>query len=306
MVNCGVCAKVISSNKLKLVCSDCNGEFHAACLKMSKADIECITADELVWRCGNCASKRRKSMRLDSSIQEGNVTLDDIMAAINEIRSSQRSCERDYNISFESINTKLDENTMAIKSHSEQYEKCIKIMEDLISENKQLKEKVKRLEERLEDVEQYSRSNSLEIHGIPMEKNENVISIVKEVGRALDLDISDSMVDACHRLGNKQQNGNPPGIIVKFVRRIDKEEFIRKRRVKRTLSTRHINRTDDRPIYVNESLSPSRRRLLAMARAARNEKNYKFLWIRNGKIYLRKEENAAVKIVSNQDDLSKL
>lgn len=305
MVNCGLCAKVIASNKLKLVCSDCDGEFHAACLKMSKADIECITADELVWRCGNCASKRRKSMRLDSSVEEGNVTLDDLMTAIKEVRDSQRSCEKDYNTSFEAINTKLDETNVVLKSQSEQYEKCVKIMEDLISENKQLKEKVRKLEERLEDVEQYSRSNSVEIHGIPVETNENVLNIVKEVGKALDLNISDSMVDACHRLGNKQ-NGNPPGIIVKFVRRLDKEEFIRKRRVKRTLSTRHINRPDDKPIYVNESLSPSRRRLLAMARTARNEKNYKFLWIRNGKIFLRKEENAPVKVVTNQDDLSKL
>lgn len=305
MVNCGVCVKVITSKVLKLICSDCNGEFHAACLKMSKADIECITADGLVWRCVNCASNRRKSMRLDSSVDQGNVTLDDLMTAIKEIRDSQKSCEKDYNISFETVNTKLDENTMAIKLQSEQYEKCIKVMEELLSENKQLKEKVKKLEERLEDVEQYSRSNSLEIHGIPMEKNESVLNIVKEVGRALDLDISDTMVDACHRLGNKQ-NGNPPGIIVKFVRRTDKEEFIRKRRVKRTLSTRHINRPDDRPIYVNESLTPTRRRLLAMARAARNEKNYKFLWVRNGKIFLRKEENAEVKVVSNQEDISKL
>lgn len=305
MVNCGVCIKVITSKVLKLVCNDCSGEFHAACLKMSKADVECITADEMVWRCASCATKRRKSMRLDSSVDEGNVTLDDLMTAIKEIRNSQDSFERNYNTSSETINTKLDENTKAIKLQSEQYEKCMKVMEELLSENKQLKEKVKKLEERLEDVEQYSRSNSLEIHGIPVDNNENVLQVVKEVGRALDMDISDTMVDACHRLGNKQNN-NPPGIIVKFVRRIDKEEFIRRRRVKRTLSTRHINRPDDRPIYVNESLTPARRRLLAMARTARNEKNYKFLWVRNGKIYLRKEENAPVKHVTNQEDISKL
>ncbi|KAG8334164.1 hypothetical protein J6590_096541 [Homalodisca vitripennis] len=51
-----------------------------------------------------------------------------------------------------------------------------------------------------------------------------------------------------------------------FVRRLDKEEFLRRRRVKRTLSTRHIGATDDRPIYDNESLSRARRALYALAR----------------------------------------
>ncbi|KAG8250378.1 hypothetical protein J6590_103211 [Homalodisca vitripennis] len=74
-----------------------------------------------------------------------------------------------------------------------------------------------------------------------------------------------------------------------FVRRLDKEEFLRRRRVKRTLSTRHIGATDDRSIYVNESLSPARRALYALARKYQREKNFKFLWVRNGKIFLRKE-----------------
>ncbi|KAG8328987.1 hypothetical protein J6590_097483 [Homalodisca vitripennis] len=57
---------------------------------------------------------------------------------------------------------------------------------------------------------------------IPVTSNEDVLTIVKDVGRALDLTISDTMMDACHRLGAKQSGNNSPGIIVKFVRRLDK------------------------------------------------------------------------------------
>ncbi|XP_046671348.1 uncharacterized protein LOC124361342 [Homalodisca vitripennis] len=155
---------------------------------------------------------------------------------------------------------------------------------------------------RVEDMEQYSRCNCLEIQGIPVTPAEDVLGIVKEVGKALDVQISDAMVDACHRLG-RQTGDNPPGIIVKFVRRFDKEALLKKRRVKRTLSTRHIGRSDDRPIYVNESLSPARRRLYAMARRVQKEKDFKFLWVRNGKIFLRKEENSPIKVITSQDDL---
>lgn len=306
MPNCGECLKVIGSKVLRVICNDCSREYHAACLKMSKADIDCITADGLVWRCSNCASARRKSMRLESDVDEGKTSLEDLMKVIQEIRDSQKSYEKGYNVAYEALNDKLEENTAVLKSQSEKIDKYCNLIEQLTTENKQLKQKIKTLEERLEDSEQYTRSNSIEIQGIPLEPNEDVLSIVKNVGKAMDLEICETMIDACHRLGKKQNGNNPPGIIVKFVRRLDKEEFLRKRRVKRNLSTRHMGRTDDRPVYVNESLTPARRRLLAMARAVQREKNYKFLWVRNGRIFMRREENASVTIVTTQEDLSKL
>lgn len=306
MPNCGECTKVINLKNLKVVCNDCSKEFHASCLRMSKADIDCITADGLVWRCSSCASTRRKSMRLESDADEGKTSLEDLMKVIQEIRESQKAYEKGYNVAYEALNDKLEENTSVLKMQGEKMEKYFNLIEQLTTENKQLKEKLKVLEERLEDSEQYSRCNAVEIHGIPQEPNENVVDLVKCVGKALDMNISDSMIDACHRLGKKQNGINPPGLIVKFVRRLDKEEFLRKRRVKRTLSTRHMGRTDDRPVYINESLSPARRKLLAMTRAVQKEKNYKFLWVRNGRIFVRREENARFVIVATQDDLSKL
>ncbi|KAG8284259.1 hypothetical protein J6590_106999, partial [Homalodisca vitripennis] len=50
------------------------------------------------------------------------------------------------------------------------------------------------------------------------------------------------------------------------------------------------------------SLSPARRRLHALARKFQREKNYKFLWVRNGKIFMRK---APVKVISSEEDLQR-
>lgn len=303
MSSCGVCLKGFSGNKLKLTCDDCKCEFHAACFKYSKADVDCLSAEGLKWRCKDCAATRRKSMRFEAAAAEGKLSLEDIMKVVTEIRDSQKSYEKSFNDTCESLETQLMENTKALTDQKDQNEQLLHLIETISTENKQLKTKVRMLEDRLEDMEQYSRSNCVEIQGIPVTPTESVMNIVKDVGKALDLTISDSMVDACHRLGVRQNSDNPPGIIVKFVRRLDKEDFLQKRRVKRTLSTRHIGRTDDRPIYINESLSPARRRLHAMARRYQREKSFKFLWVRNGKIFLRKEENAPVKVVSREEDL---
>lgn len=118
----------------------------------------------------------------------------------------------------------------------------------------------------------------------PPKANENVIDLVKAVGYALDYPITESMIDACHRLGSPASNqyDKPLGIIVKMVRRMDAQELLVKRRVKRNLSTSDIGLqlTQSRPIYLNESLSPARRKLFN----AVQEKKYTYLWIRGGKM----------------------
>lgn len=308
MANCGSCTKSITSKQVKLECSDCGREFHAACYKMSKADVECVTADGLPWRCKSCAETRRRSMRFDSDLEEGKYTLDDIMKKITEIAEAQKLQEVNVNKSHESLSEKLDENTKAVIDHKASMDNCLKLIEDLTTENKQLKKKVNDLEQRVEEMEQYSRLNTVEIQGIPEEKNEDVVSVVKAVGKALDMTISESMIDACHRLGKSRtaSNNQPPGIIVKFVRRLDKDSLLQKRRVKSNFSTRHMNLAMDQPVYINEALSPTRRRLCAEARKLKREKKYQYLWVRGGKIFLRREEGAPVIQVTCEDDLAKL
>ncbi|XP_054290921.1 uncharacterized protein LOC129005905 [Macrosteles quadrilineatus] len=274
---------------------------------MAKADVECITADGIPWRCQPCGETRRKSMRFEAEAEEGKLTLHDLMTKITEIADNQKTQEVNFNKSYEALNEKLEENIKINMEQRTTIENSLRLINELIQENKSLNKKVLELEQKVEDMEQYSRANTLEIHGIPYQKGEDVIGVVKEVGKALDLNIADTMIDACHRLGKDLgPNNKPPGIIVKFVRRSDKEEMLRKRRIKNTLSTRHLNLAMDQPVYINEALSPARRRLFAAARQVKRDKHYKYLWVRGGKIFLRKEESAAVIHVRCQADLDKL
>lgn len=100
------------------------------------------------------------------------------------------------------------------------------------------------------------------------------MSTVKNVGKALDMEIADSMV-ICHSLRKKPDPDAPAGIIVKIDRGSDVEHFLAKKRKKKDLSTRHLHLPTDNPIYIDESLSPTRRKLLAMARETRRRQNYK-------------------------------
>lgn len=303
---CGICLKPLLTKHVKLQCDECKFEFHAQCCKMSKVDVDCLVSEGLPWRCNPCAAERRKSMVFESQAQSGNLTLEDIMSILREIKAEMRETIKEFNSSYEVLNEKLEANTELLKKQSEELRSYIDETTRLREENCVLKKKIIDLEVRLEDSEQYSRGNCLELHGIPEEPNECVIDIVKNIGQALELNINDSMVDNCHRLGKRGDASGPAGIIVKFVRKLDAEEVLRKRRIKRNLSTSHLGLSLDRPVYINESLCPARRRLYSLARAAKREKGYKYLWLRNGKIFLRKEENAPICYIKSQTDLDKL
>lgn len=273
-------------------------------MKMSKADIDYLASEQVAWRCDPCSANRRSSLTLEYKANEGSLSLEDVMKAIKDLRDEQKASMKDFNDSYELMNSKLDDNTSALKQNTDKMSEYIAIIDSLTSENVKLKEKVQLLERRVEDMEQYSRRNCIEIQGVPT-TDDKVIDSVKSVGQAVGMEITDSMIDACHLLGKRLNNVGPPGIIVKFVRRIDAESLLMKRRGKK-LSTRHLGLTTDSPVYVNESLTPERRRLFAMARRVKTEKNYKWLWVKGGKILLRKTDGEPVINVKCQADLEKL
>lgn len=246
-------------------------------------------------------------MRLEHTGVEGGVTLENVMSMLKEIQDDQLKNVADFNKANESLHEKIEENTQTLKRGMESIENYIKEIEQLKCENVSLKSKVVDLETRIDELENYSRRNCLEIQGVPEEENENVAEIIKSVGKALNVTIKDEMIDACHRIGRRNDRERPRGIIVKFVRRMDKEQLMyRRKEKKRDFSTRHLNLPTDLPIYLNDSLSPTKRKLLGQARLIKREKAYKYLWLRNGHILLRKQEGSEVVEVKTQADLSKL
>ncbi|KAG8314715.1 hypothetical protein J6590_086326 [Homalodisca vitripennis] len=83
----------------------------------------------------------------------------------------------------------------------------------------------------------YSRVNFVEIYGVPMQPQEDVLSAVKEIGKALGMDVVDSMFDAYHRMGDRAAHNS---------------------------------------IYVNEDLTPTRRRLLGMGRQLKSNNDDRY------------------------------
>lgn len=242
-----------------------------------------------------------------SAAEEGTASISDVVFMLEEAAKDRKRLETQFNDSFEFAHKKIEDQNVLMVEQGRKLDDCLKVIETLRQESVALHNKVKSLESRLEDMEQYTRSNCVEIFGIPEEKNEDVYEVVKKVCNSLDMNISREQIDVCHRLGKPRGSPRPAGVIVKFLRREDKQKLISKRKVKRNLSTQHLGYQQPAvPVYVNESLSPERRKLYSAARDAKKSKNYAYLWTQNGRILMRKEQGSVVIRITTMDDLNKL
>lgn len=95
------------------------------------------------------------------------------------------------------------------------------------------------------------------------------------------------MVDACHWLGSKQE-GRKRGIIVKFTRQ-DVKEVLNSWKIKRNFNTYGLSL-----------------KILNAARALKKEKGYTFVWVKNGRIFLQKNEGNTVIVVTSTDRVAGL
>lgn len=86
---------------------------------MSKADVECLSAEGLVRRCKPCESQRRRSMRFDLRSVSGNLSLED-MKGITEMREDHKQFVTDINVAYEKLNDKLEENIELFEKQTEE------------------------------------------------------------------------------------------------------------------------------------------------------------------------------------------
>lgn len=69
---------------------------------------------------------------------------------------------------------------------------------------------------------------------------------------------------------------------------------------------RILDLTTDIPIYIIENLSPARRSHFSIAREGRKKKKYTYLWLRDGKVFVLKQDLAPVIVLQSMEDLKKL
>ncbi|KAF9406251.1 hypothetical protein HW555_013310 [Spodoptera exigua] len=174
-------------------------------------------------------------------------------------------------------------------------------IQKLMRENCSLTKSISDITKRMNILEQHARSNNVEIQCIPEHPSENLINTVLQLGKVIKCDIKDTDIQLTTRIAKKDANNKrPKSVLVKFTSPRVRDTFLaaslqfNKNNPKSKLNSSHLGIANDKPvpIYVVEHLSPENKALHAATRVRAKELGYRFVWVRNGRIFIKKDENS--------------
>lgn len=341
--DCAGCLNTLNDTPT-LQCSRCNAKYHYYCMNLTQPDYVAMSDETLSnWICVLCRSKERKggdntntpvrapiySPQPDFVTQRSktrNAASCSCLSADN-IRDLMR--EELLNFFQHKINPQLSDLRSALTSietsvsyFNEELEKVkaqtaaqAANIESIRLENESLRAANLSLSSRLAQLDQHSRSSNVEIQCVPESKQENLIKTVQQLGKIIKCPLDEAQIHVCSRLA-KMNNASPRprSILVKFSSPRLRDEFLaatskfNKNNKDDKLNASHlgIGGSKKSPIYVVEHLTPDNKALHAAARSKARELKYKFVWIRDGRIFMRKTEESNYVYVKNLDVLNHL
>lgn len=198
----------------------------------------------------------------------------------------------------------------SVKFMSEDYDKlqtelkyCTESNRSLSKENESLKQLVSDLSVRVNLIEQHSRQQNIEINGVPENKSENLVKTVIQIGNAVGNAIKEEDILSAVRVRKLDPvNNNPRAVVVKLRSTVTRDEILtsvmnfNKRHTNEKLNSKHLGYGGStKPIFVSEHLSPLNKKIHAATRKAATTKGYKYVWVRDGKVLIRKADGEQAK-----------
>lgn len=287
--------------------------------------------DLLSWICGTCKvhSQRQASQAISQEVATGyeagaqkheammaqiletNKKLTVALSRIENIESKLNIQSSKHDNMIEKLNNQektiesIECSTIMI---SKQYDDLIKKVDSLARVTHDLKgrtnenewqgherdARIKELEGAVENAEQYSRRKNIEIHGIAQQDREDLPAIVKNLAAKLSISVPQpDKIESMHRL--KAREGKIAPFIVRFKDGSERDFWVSKRMALKS-----------ERVFINENLTKLQRWLFWNAKECARASGFQYVWIKNGKIWVRKRQGANAVRIENDSDLDKI
>lgn len=309
MSSCGICNTRVNV-KSKVRCKTCSKEFHHTCAGIEEKLLQDYTNNKNSFFCSKCKQKGNENVSLEFDLAtvsaDGNdlrdhPSLSDIFKVVQQILSSQNTLQNSFDVFKSEVCTmqeRITKNEEGISANQQKNEAALEKITILTEENCFLKNKIN-------EIEKLANVNCLEITGVPEPRGENVFVTSQLICAALGFRLEFCMVNNCYRV-HLPDNPTKSKIIIKFTQKCHRDEIIRCRKVKRDFNTScldvSLSKLIHTPeiIYVNELLTSFYRKLLVKAKEFKKLNKIKYLWVKNGNMYMRRSETSQIVIIRNE------
>lgn len=331
-VNCAGCgSKILDLHYME--CSKCSQIYDLECINMAKdffKDLPQTFKDE--WLCPSCVCTRPKGDNSSTPIRSPNnksnnvnllrgsrphefkptitkavpSTNTEISKLVAELRQLRQEITemKQQNLEIKNHMTSISDNL----SHTlNEHTKTLQVAQLEIVD---LKLTIGHLQQQIAAREQDSLRNDVEISGITEQANENLYHIVMTASQKIGVELSENDIEDVARVGPKIHRALNPElnnrvqrpIVVKLLRKRKHDELINAAKSRRNLTSENVVYGQPTKIYFNERLTKENRRLFRESRLSAKQHAFRYCWIRNGGIYVRKDTGTpAIRISSTHD-----
>ncbi|KAF6209231.1 hypothetical protein GE061_014976 [Apolygus lucorum] len=283
MTNCGVCNSGFAHNAYRVTCGGCSKVFHIKCVCISKEDYLLRVKQKTPFLCDICNKAKRKSQLAATSDSDKHFVLLELVEQIKlEVSHSNQMIRaeidkhsqdlKEFKEQFDKYSDNMNENNNKLDTLGASLSSLGAKVDEIFDTQKGFDKRICELHELINDIDQQARENVLEISGFPASENDDIFEIIRKISDAVEFPIAENMITAWK---------------------------------KKTLSTRDVGFLlgEATRIYVNNSLTQHNRKLLNSCKEFKKNRNFKFLWNRNGRIFLKKDEASAAIHVKSADAL---
>ena len=243
---------------------------------------------------------------------------------MKEILSSlMKECKEELKNLFQ---TELGKINITVQKLQDSVEFISAKYDEIISENKVLKQEIidlkngstkqnniinalekttREIKKQVNTMDNTSRFEKLELHGVPKSSGENAVRVSLNVLKIANPELNYSDIADAFRVNTDRRENNKPGPIIVTMKCKEKRSLCFSNRKKLMgFNFKDIGLEADR-IFINENLCPNTRQLLYKAKLLKNEHKRRFLWTNNGTIKMKKTTDSTTIIILDEMDLKK-
>ncbi|KAI5710209.1 hypothetical protein M8J75_006697 [Diaphorina citri] len=321
MSECGTCKEFLPADAFVAHCSRCDVKFHFDCTVISESSWRSLGPDrKAAWRCVPCKEQKARRLKQTQSLSqpspqaqytggeyEGRTDrLEEVLNRFDSFEKKLKDKLEDFEKTLNFYGEKVDDATKTVKALEQKLLTMEKRLDKSESENKELKTRLKNMEVQINEIGQKEFNTKIEITGIK-DKNVNAETVAKVILEKAGYEqgtVQHRVEKITKPIENRQEKTS---IVMQFKCQATRNEVLGK--IKKEKVFMKLNNTvnsDSSYVFINEALSPYYKKLFFEANKVKKGKNYAYLWVKDGRILLKKTAESSTMRLSSMDDLGKI
>lgn len=304
--SCNICSNKITDNRFPgIECAGCQLMFHGKCVKISSEMFEGIKEGLIVWNCSSCRPRTRRSTVVYSedppvipSAGSSNNDSNESIVILKNLRQRLESMEK----SLQFISSCQDDLKLELRTLNKENISIKEKLHKLEGITYEQEKRINNLEILADIINQEKLKNNIIITGLPSNL-ENKVSVVEQIAKKLNVEIPANDIDQNISEIKNKNNKDTSSYVVRCKSHLTKQNLLTKSKKARIFTDDlNLSNGSNKQVFMMHHLTALQSKLYYEAKLIKIKYNFKYLWISNGKIMLRKEEGSKFfQIVSLQD-----